>query len=102
MQVDVAVEELFINIAHYAYAPQTGPVTVRVETEKDPKAVSITFIDGGTPYDPLAKADPDITASVEERPIGGLGIYMVKQSMDSVDYRYQNGRNMLTIRKKLS
>ena len=102
MQVDVAVEELFINIAHYAYAPQTGPVTVRVETEKDPKAVSITFIDGGTPYDPLAKADPDITASVEERPIGGLGIYMVKQSMDSVDYRCQNGRNMLTIRKKLS
>ena len=102
MQVDDAVEELFINIAHYAYAPQTGPVTVRVETEKDPKAVSITFIDGGTPYDPLAKADPDITASVEERPIGGLGIYMVKQSMDSVDYRCQNGRNMLTIRKKLS
>ena len=102
MQIDVAVEELFINIAHYAYAPQTGPVTVRVETEKDPKAVSITFIDGGTPYDPLAKADPDITASVEERPIGGLGIYMVKQSMDSVDYRCQNGRNMLTIRKKLS
>ena len=102
MQVDVAVEELFINIAHYAYAPQTGPVTVRVETEKDPKAVSITFIDGGIPYDPLAKADPDITASVEERPIGGLGIYMVKQSMDSVDYRCQNGRNMLTIRKKLS
>ena len=70
--------------------------------EEDPKAVSITFIDGGIPYDPLAKADPDITASAEERPIGGLGIYMVKQSVDTVDYRYQDGRNVLAIQKKLS
>ena len=101
MQLDVAVEELYVNIARYAYAPKAGPAIVRVETGED-RVVSVTFIDGGMPYDPLAKPDPDVTAPAEERPIGGLGIYMVKRSMDKVDYRCQNGRNMLTIRKKLS
>ena len=76
-QIDIAVEELFVNIAHYAYRPDVGPATVRVEVEKEPPAVSITFIDHGIPYDPLAKEDPDITLSAEERHIGGLGIFMV-------------------------
>ena len=101
MQIDVAVEELFVNIAHYAYAPNIGTVTLRVETSNDPKQMSITFIDGGIPYDPLAKPDPDLTLSAEERQIGGLGIYMVKQSMDSVDYKYIDNKNILTITKKL-
>ena len=102
MQIDVAVEEIFVNIAHYAYAPKSGPATLQIETEENPPAVSITFIDSGTPFDPLAKPDPDVTLSVDERQIGGLGIYMVKKSMDSVTYRRQDGKNMLTIKKSLS
>lgn len=98
-QIDVAVEELFVNIAHYAYNPETGPATVRVEVEHDPVAVSITFIDKGVPYDPLSKADPDITLSAEDREIGGLGIFMVKKSMDDIDYEYKDGQNILHIRK---
>ena len=99
VQIDVAVEELFVNIAHYAYRPDVGPATVRVEVEKDPPAVSLTFIDHGIPYDPLAKEDPDITLSAEERSIGGLGIFMVKKSMDDIDYEYKDGQNILHIRK---
>ncbi|MBO4429307.1 MAG: SpoIIE family protein phosphatase [Clostridia bacterium] len=101
MQIDVAVEELYVNIAHYAYNPEVGPATVRVEVEEDPPAVAITFIDHGVPYDPLAKADPDITLSAEERQIGGLGIFMVKKSMDNIDYEYRDGQNILRIKKNM-
>ena len=101
MQIDIAVEELFVNIAHYAYGEKTGTATVRFESANDPSRVLITLIDSGIPYDPLAKPDPDITLSSEERPIGGLGIYMVKQSMDDVRYEYRHGKNVLTIEKKL-
>ena len=101
MQLDIAVEELFVNIAHYAYAPNTGSATVRVETGSEPKRVSITFLDSGVPYDPLAKPDPDVTLSAEERQIGGLGIYMVKKSMDDMTYVYRDGQNVLTITKNL-
>ena len=101
VQIDVAVEELFVNIAHYAYRPDVGPATVRVEVEKDPPAVSITFIDHGIPYDPLAKEDPDITLSAEERSIGGLGIFMVKKSMDEMLYEHSGGKNILTLKKQI-
>ena len=101
-QIDIAVEELFVNIAHYAYQPETGQATVRVEIQEDPLAAIITFIDSGMPYDPLARPDPDVTLPAEEREIGGLGIYMVKKSMDNVIYEYKDGRNVLTIRKNLS
>ena len=99
-QIDVAIDELFGNIARYAY-DTSGPVTVRVETGREPKAVRATFIDRGKPYDPLAKPDPDVTLSAEERPIGGLGIFMVKKSMDDVRYEYRDGRNILTVEKRL-
>ncbi len=102
MQLDVAVEELFVNIASYAYAPGTGDAVIQIETGREPLSVSITFIDGGVPYDPLAKPDPDITLSAEERQIGGLGIYMVKKSMDDMRYRREDGKNILTIRKNLA
>ncbi len=98
-QIDIAIDELFSNIARYAYNPETGPATVRVEVEDDPAAVVITFIDHGIPYDPMAKEDPDITLSAEDRPIGGLGIFMVKKTMDSVTYEYKNGQNILHIKK---
>lgn len=98
--LDMAVEEAYVNIARYAYAPGTGPATIRVETEPD-RIVAITLIDRGMPYNPLTKPDPDITLSVKKRPIGGLGVYMVKNSMDDVQYRREGDRNVLTIRKRL-
>ena len=100
MQIDVAVEEMFVNIAHYAYTPGTGTATLRVKTERDPGAAEITLIDRGIPYNPLAKPDPDVTLSAEERKIGGLGIYMVKKSMDEVNYEYRDGQNVLTLKKR--
>ncbi|MBQ1547194.1 MAG: ATP-binding protein [Lachnospiraceae bacterium] len=101
IQVDIAVEEVFVNISHYAYNPEVGPATIRAEVHDDPLAVSLTFLDNGVPYDPLAKEDPDITLSADEREIGGLGIFMVKKSMDDVAYEYKNGQNILTIKKNL-
>ena len=101
MQIDIAIDELFSNIAHYAYNPEVGDATVRVEVTEDPLAVVITFIDNGVPYDPLAKEDPDTTLSAEERKIGGLGIYMVKKSMDEITYEYKDGQNILKIKKNI-
>lgn len=101
MQIDIAVEEIYVNIASYAYAPGVGPATLRVEIDADEPAVTVTFIDRGVPYDPLAKPDPDVTLSVQERQIGGLGIFMVKKSMDSMEYEYSEGRNILKLRKRL-
>lgn len=101
IQIDVAIDELFGNIAHYAYNPNVGPATIRVEVVEDPMAVVLTFIDHGIPYDPLAKEDPDIKLSAEERKIGGLGIYMVKKSMDEITYEYKDGQNILRIKKNI-
>ena len=101
MQIDIAIDELFGNIAHYAYNPEIGQATVRVEVIEEPLAVTITFIDNGVPYDPLAKADPDTTLSAEERDIGGLGIFMVKKTMDEITYEYKDGQNILAIKKNL-
>ncbi len=101
LQIDVAIDELFSNIARYAYAPGTGPATVRVETEEDPRAVILTFIDRGTPFDPLAAEDPDITAPAEERSIGGLGVFLVKKTMDDVRYERRDGQNILRITKRM-
>lgn len=102
VQIDIAVEEIFVNIAHYAYGSNLGDAIVRVEVNNEPLVVVITFIDNGIPYDPLAKEDPDVTLSAEEREIGGLGIYMVKKSMDNVSYMYKDGQNILSIEKKIS
>lgn len=101
MQIDLAVEEIFVNVANYAYSPEVGPATVRVEVKPDGSAVIITFIDQGVPYDPLAKTDPDVTLSVDERQIGGLGIFLTKKNMDDVTYEYVNGSNVLTLKKNL-
>ncbi len=101
MAIDVAIDELFANIAHYAYNPETGYATVRVDVLKDPLSVEVTFIDNGRQYDPLAKDDPDTTLSVEDRPIGGMGILIVKKSMDAVSYEYKDGKNILTIKKNI-
>ena len=99
--IDVAIDELFGNIARYAYDPGTGQATVRVDVDREIPAVRVTFIDRGRPYDPLAKADPDVTLSAEDRPVGGLGIFMVKKTMDDVRYEYKDGQNILTVEKRL-
>ena len=101
MQIDVAVEEIYVNIANYAYAPETGKAYISVQPDPDNASVTIEFRDNGIPFDPLAKADPDVTLSAEERNIGGLGIYMVKKSMDALEYSRKDGQNILTIKKKL-
>ena len=99
MQIDIAIEELFVNIAHYAYPSGDGEATIEIEANKVSKSVSITFVDQGIPYDPLQNKDPDITLSADERPIGGLGIFMVKKSMDNMTYEYKDNKNRLTITK---
>ncbi len=99
LQIGVAVEEIFVNIANYAYAPGKGQARVRVDVGGDPPSTAITFIDSGIPYDPLARPDPDVKLSAEERNIGGLGIFMVKELMDEVTYEYEDGHNVLTLKK---
>lgn len=100
-QIDVAIDELFTNIATYAYGDSTGNVTVRLDTQEDPRAVLITFIDNGVPYNPLEQEEPDITLAAEDRPIGGLGIFVVKKTMDDMSYDYKDGQNILRIKKKI-
>ena len=99
MQIDIAVEEIFVNIASYAYEGKEGPAEIVFDVKDD--VATITFIDGGIPYDPLAKEDPDITLSAEQRQIGGLGIFMVKKSMDDMKYEYKDGKNCLTLFKRI-
>lgn len=101
MQLMVAVEELYVNIASYAYAPASGDALIRLSFAEEDRALSIAFIDWGIPFDPVAKADPDVTLSADEREIGGLGIFMVKKTMDAFTYARQDGQNIVTIVKKL-
>ena len=98
--ISIALDEIFTNTASYAYAPGTGDVTVRIKTGGEPLFAEIQFIDSGVPYNPLEQDTPDITLSAEEREIGGLGIFLVKKMMDSVDYKYDGG-NILTLKKFL-
>ncbi|MCL2218966.1 MAG: ATP-binding protein [Chitinispirillia bacterium] len=99
MRIAIVVEEVYVNIARYAYAFGTGPAVVRAAALAND--LTIEFEDEGKPYNPLEREDPDITLPAEERKIGGLGIYMVKHMMDTVEYRRERNRNILTIRKKL-
>lgn len=101
MQIAVAVDEIFSNVAYYAYAPKTGPITIRVERADDPARVILTFTDSGKSYDPLQAADPDVGLNAEERKIGGLGIFLVKKMMDAVRYARRDGQNVLRIEKRL-
>ena len=99
MQIDVAIDEIMANIAMYAYPDREGSVTVRYDCRD--RTAEMTFIDEGIPYNPLDNPEPDVTLSAEERKIGGLGIFLVKKMADEVSYRYENGKNILTIRKRI-
>ncbi len=101
IQIDVAVEEIFVNIANYAYSPGDGEAMISFWIENDPPEVVIVFRDTGFSFNPTEREDPDVTLSLEERKIGGLGIFMAKRSMDHMTYRRENGENILTLRKKL-
>lgn len=102
MQLELAVEEIFVNIASYAYNPVEGEAEVRCEVLTDPLRVVIQFLDGGKPFDPLAKEEYDTSPEAfDDTKVGGLGIYMTRKTMDEVQYAYENGKNILTIRKEL-
>ncbi|MDD3415565.1 MAG: ATP-binding protein [Lachnospiraceae bacterium] len=99
MMISIATEEIFVNIANYAYQGEKGNVIIKLEITDNPKQAMIQFWDGGIPYNPLEKEDPDIHQDIMEREIGGLGIYMVKNSMKHVYYNYVDNQNVLTIEK---
>ncbi len=99
MQISVAIDEIYSNIVKYGYKDTHGPVTVKFIYKEENRAVYIQFTDEGIPYNPLVKEDPDVTLSAEERSIGGLGIYVVKKTMDDMKYKYENEQNILTIKK---
>ena len=101
MQLALAAEEVFINIASYAYGGGDGEAVVSMSISGDPPVATVVFSDAGAPHNPLEKPDPDITLSAEEREIGGLGIFMVKKNADEVRYVREDGRNILTLVKKL-
>ncbi len=96
-QILIAVDELFSNIARYAYGPQGGNVQFSVQAR--PGAAELCFADEGVPYDPLQTDAPDLALSAQERQVGGLGIFMVRKLMDEMTYEYRDGRNLLRIRK---
>lgn len=100
-QINIAADEIVTNVASYAYGPEGGDVTVSFSYDAENKTAEICFIDAGIPFDPLAKADPDVSLSAEERQIGGLGIFLVKKTMDEMTYRRENGKNILCIRKRI-
>ena len=99
MQIDVAVDEVFANISYYAYAPETGKATIRIELIDEPRGVCITFIDEGKQFNPLLTEAPDTSLSADERQIGGLGIFIVRKTMDDVTYEFKDGKNILRITK---
>lgn len=99
MQTELVIEEVFVNIANYAYHPEIGAATFCMEFEDNPSALLMTFIDGGKPYNPLKKTDPDTTLDINEREIGGLGIFLVKKNVDEIAYEYADGKNILHMKK---
>ena len=100
-QIDLALDEILANISSYAYQRDRGEMTVRFAFDREEQTVTMVFEDEGMPFDPLAKADPDVSLPAMQRQIGGLGIFLVKKTMDEVTYRRENGRNILTVRKRL-
>ena len=97
----VAIEEVFVNIARYAYGEGEGDMTFGIGFDDESRTITFRMSDKGTPFDPLKKPDPDITLSAEEREIGGLGIFITKKTMDSITYSYENQENILTMTMKI-
>lgn len=100
-QIEVAIEEILVNIVSYAGLSETDGIEVRCEVLENPLRVILQFLDEGIPFDPLAETDPDISPEAIMKRDGGLGIFLVKQMMDDVSYTYENGKNTLTVLKGL-
>ena len=101
MQLELAVEEIFVNIANYAYGESTGKAFITGRILENPLRLELVFMDEGTPYNPLARTDPDLEQKMEDRAIGGLGIYLVKKNVEEITYSYQEGKNVLTLCKHI-
>ena len=101
MQIDVCIDEVVANVANYAYGSDTGNVTVRLGFDEEQRIFSLTFVDAGVPFDPCSVPEPDTTLPLEERPIGGLGLLMVRKMSDEMLYRREGEHNVLTVRKRL-
>ena len=101
-KIEIALEEIFTNIASYAYGKEAGELSLNCLVERGTGNLLLRFKDRGKPFNPLAREDPDLTLALEERPVGGLGIYMVKQFVDEADYEYRDGFNILTLRKRIA
>lgn len=99
LQIGGAIDEIFGNIVHYAYGDTTGMATVRLEIDSARSVVMLTFIDQGVPFNPLSVKTPDIMLPAKKRKKGGLGIYLVKETMDEISYEFEDGKNILTIKK---
>jgi sigma-B regulation protein RsbU (phosphoserine phosphatase) len=97
-QVETAAEEVFVNIANYAYVPECGKVRIKYSFDEE---LVLIFEDNGRPFDPISAPAPDTGLIVENRKIGGLGIYIAKKIMDTAAYRRENGKNILTLRKRV-
>ena len=104
MQIELAIDEVFTNIVSYAYVSGTGEATATIQFDYDPATgcMTLVFLDNGIPYNPLKKEDPDVTLPAEKREIGGLGIFLVKKTMDDMRYEYQDGQNRLTLVKNIN
>jgi anti-sigma regulatory factor (Ser/Thr protein kinase) len=98
-QIRLVCEEIIVNVIHYAYPDGEGNVAVSYDISPDQGLLTITIADRGVPFNPLEKDDPDISLPLDERPIGGLGIFMVKSIMDEVRYQRENDMNTLTLTK---
>ena len=101
MAICVAIEEVFVNVAHYAYGGGEGDMNLGIGFDEESRTITFRMTDKGIPFDPLQKPDPDITLSAEDREVGGLGIFIAKKTMDSISYAYENGENILTMIKKI-
>ena len=99
MQMELVIEEIFVNVSSYAYAPASGDVTICLDFTENPAGVEMIFIDGGKPYNPLERDDPDTTLDINERDVGGLGIFLVKKNVDEISYEYAEGKNILRMKK---
>ena len=100
-QIDIATDEIIANIASYAYSPGRGEVEVEIDFDAQNRTAVISFLDSGVDFNPLTKKNPDVTLPAEERKIGGLGIFLVRKTMDAMEYRREKGQNILTIRKRI-
>ena len=101
-KIELSVEEAVENVVQYAYEGGIGWLEAGTSLDDESLILTIELRDAGIPFNPLEKEDPDITLSADERPVGGLGIYLCKSMMDSIDYRYEDGNNVLVMKKRVA